>query len=369
MSELLSREAFQEQCLARDDHECIVPYCGAEVDGEEHGDVHHIVERSLWDDGGYYMRNGASVCSAHHMEAEANAIPPQQFWYWLDVQPLTPYGMNWNVDKWGESFETPPHAELREYPKYPSTGHLPFSPEWDGTRVDHTDLDQFTGIPLVATYKMDGSNAMLVKDTEDPVRARNGSHAKHQSFDMLKDQYWEKNVYEALDDHTQVFGEWLYAKHSIHYGCDGCCPEEDEGPAFWESVWHDQYKVTPEDTYFQIFGVFNTKYNLWLSWPEVEQTALDLGFATVPVHGVNWPWETDDGHEFYEDYGLRGWAEEAVRDGHEGLIMRNYNGFHYGQFTDYMAKYVREGHVQPNEEHWSHREIKRNHTYPGGMNP
>lgn len=360
----LERPDFRRRCVERDGGECVVPYCSTEVsaDPEEPGDQHHIIERALWDDGGWYPGNGATVCDYHHHRAERGIIPPQAFWRWLGVEPLTPAGLAHDIDKWGEPREAPPWDEHRDYIKYPSTGHLPFSPEWDGTRVDFTELDMFADVELIVTYKMDGSNAMLVNDHDKPVRARNGSHAEHQSFDMLKQLYYEHEVSEILPEHLQVFGEWLYAKHSIHYGCEGCCPEDDQGPSLAEVAWLDAFGIDDEEAaYFQIFGVFDTRYNLWLSWPEVEEWAKRLGFPTTPCHGTNIPTEVKAPRDLYDgETGALYWGKQAVEEGHEGIIVRTRAPFHYDKFEKRVAKYVRDGHVQPGAKHWKHREIKRN---------
>ena len=64
---LLSRDEFRERVFARDDYKCVI--CGAEAK-----DAHHILERSLWTDGGYYLDNGASLCGEHHLLAESTEI-------------------------------------------------------------------------------------------------------------------------------------------------------------------------------------------------------------------------------------------------------------------------------------------------------
>lgn len=340
----MTRQEFRDDCLDRDSDQCVVPWCLSKAD-----DVHHILERSLWMDGGYVPDNGASVCNDHHRYAETNDIPPQAFWRWLGIEdpPLPGPVAGEHVDKWGNEFETPPWTDYRQEIKYPSSGHLPFSPEWDDTRADHREVEPFVDVPLVVTIKMDGGNAMLVRDGENPVRARNGRYADHQSFDMLKQLYWERGLYEEIPEHIQVFGEWLYAKHSIHYGCSCDPPCEDVGPGL--------------DAYFQVFGVYDTRYDLWLSWPETERWAGRIGFPTTPVidHSTSLDqsmFEAD--HELYEV--LPTLANSAVEAGHEGIIVRSKFPFHYGQFGQRLGKYVREGHVDPGEDHWKHRPLVQN---------
>lgn len=63
MGVLLSRDEFRHAVFDRDGHKCVM--CGKPA-----VDAHHIVERRLWDDGGYYIDNGASVCGECHMMCE-----------------------------------------------------------------------------------------------------------------------------------------------------------------------------------------------------------------------------------------------------------------------------------------------------------
>lgn len=364
--QLLSRREFRERCLERDDGTCLVPWCGEDAD-----EVHHIIERALWDDGGYYMANGASVCNDHHQYAEENLIPPHAFWRWIEADPLTPEGIPTNINKWGdesftrgETLNTPPHEELREYHKYPSSRHL-LPLYWQserGTVEERTGRDDtglqtvepFLDTPLVITEKMDGGNTMLVKDQDEPVRARNGSQADHESYDMLKQLYWENDVYSALPEHLQVFGEWLYAKHSIHYGCD-CDPEcDDVGTRLGVGGLDNTYG---ERAYFQVFGAFDTRYNLWLSWPETEQVASTIGFPTVPEVESTGVFDTpmyEDKHVF--EYDVLSTAERIVDNGGEGIIVRSKFPFHYGQFGQRLGKYVRPNHVDGDADHWKYTE-------------
>lgn len=335
---LLSRRRFRENCLTRDRSRCVIPWCTESAD-----EVHHIIERSIWPNGGYYERNGASVCNRHHQVAERNDIPPQAFWQWIGVEPLVPEEYDtFDINKWGDEFETPPWQDEREYIKYPSTGHLPFSYEWDNTRVDFQEVDELLEIPLVVTIKMDGGNAMLVKDADDPVRARNGKYAEHQSFDLMKRLYWQNNLYEKIPENIQIFGEWLYAKHSIHYGCD--CEEQcdDVGPDL--------------DSYFQVFGVYDNEYNIWLSWDDTQGWAEEIGFPTVPV--LNERIYFSNANELYTE--LVPLAEEIVEFGNEGIVIRPRYPMHYGQFERKVGKYVRENHVDPDSDHWKLEKVKPN---------
>jgi hypothetical protein len=337
------RAKFREVVFERDNHKCVVPSCSADA-----VDAHHLLERSLWENGGYLKDNGASVCEEHHKLAEQNIIPPAALYRWCDIEdpPLPKDIDSFNVNKWGDPFECPRWQEYRDYIKYPSTRHLPFSHERDADDTAHDKVTQFVDIPLVITMKMDGGNAMIVKDTDNPVRARNGRHADKDHFDMAKQWYWENNLYEQIPEHLQIFGEWLYAKHSIHYGCDCDTECEDAGPALRD--------------YFQVFGMFDTRYNLWLGWEETKRIADSIDLTLVPASPI--------GYEPSQQFDNRGEAynmlydisRRAVEQGHEGIVVRSKHPFHYGQIDERLGKYVRPGHVKEGEKHWSKRPLVQN---------
>ncbi|ERJ07454.1 RNA ligase protein [Halorhabdus tiamatea SARL4B] len=370
----LARSNFRQRVFDRDRNQCLVPWCD---DGAD--DAHHIIERDCWDHGGYIESNGASVCNKHHQAAERTEIPPQAFWLWISLRqsgvdpktiatwdaasadkPLPNRIDTVHVDKWGDHFDTPPHDDLREHIKYPSTRHL-LPLYWNETRgyaeeritADDSEvdsLDAFVGVPLVITEKIDGGNCLLVSDLETPVRARNGRKPTETMKPLYRDGglYWEQEVSRKLPDRFQVFGEWVYARHSIHYGCDCSEPCDDVGPSLSELTGVDDDRA-----YFQVFGVFDTRLNLWLSWPTVDHVADQLGFPTTPViyeedHRDQPTFETV--HEAREQ--LLEYAHAVVDRGGEGIVVRPKYPFHYGQFTDVVGKYVRPNHVTT-DEHWS----------------
>lgn len=66
-SEATDQRRIPRGSVARDGGKCVI--CG-----EAAADAHHIIERRLWTDGGYYLENGASLCSQHHVEAEMTVL-------------------------------------------------------------------------------------------------------------------------------------------------------------------------------------------------------------------------------------------------------------------------------------------------------
>jgi hypothetical protein len=355
MTQPLARKEFRDQCRDRDAGTCVVPQYTDTAD-----DVHHIIERAEWRDGGYYKRNGASVCNAHHQLAEADYLPPQGFWRWLDLQPLTPDGMSEHVTKWGDELQVPSEKELtRDLIKSPSTGHLPDSPDHEHRRNDysHQELQHFvcdmeSDLPVVVTVKMDGSNAMITRPPEimpDPSRhrpahgvaARNGKHATHDAFDLLKKRNREQYGVK-IPPHIQICGKWLFARHSIHY----TDPEDCDDPEC------DDHAGAVRN-YFQVFGVYDNRFDIWLSWPEVEEWAAKIGAETVPVVDKRVFEYPDHVYEIYPK------ADRLIQNGHEGIVIRSALPFHYGQFESRLGKYVRENHVTT-DEHWRQQAIVQN---------
>ena len=77
---LLTREEFKEQVFAKTNGKCCVPGCDCEA-----VDAHHIMDRKLWSDGGYYLTNGAALCSKHHLDAEQGRITPKQCLDYMNI--------------------------------------------------------------------------------------------------------------------------------------------------------------------------------------------------------------------------------------------------------------------------------------------
>ena len=96
-NKLLSREQFKELVFKRDKYKCI--FCDKPA-----VDAHHIMDRKLWTDGGYYLFNGASVCEEHHWAVERTDISVQEVWAKCGItEPCLPPHLDptLNYDKWG----------------------------------------------------------------------------------------------------------------------------------------------------------------------------------------------------------------------------------------------------------------------------
>lgn len=356
MPTLLTRDEFRAAVFERDDKTCVVPGCGyaQEVEAGHEVEVvaHHIIERRLWtaagEEAGYFVENGATLCPFHHLwGAETCTLQPDILRYWAEIEDVVlPSGWDpsQRYDKWGVVLKLP----NRERIKYPSTPYLPMSPGAEENDINLPDLKPFLHQPLSITIKMDGGNTLL---TRDLVAARNGHSADHASFDWLKAAH--AGFAKQIPEGVQIFGENLYAKHSIHYT--------------------GKLQLT---SLFQVFAVYDQNEGIFGSWPHVEQAAKAIGFPTVPV--------LEYGKDYDNENDLRArlmkLAKDVIARGHEGLVVRTGYPFPYANFEGYetrnsnngetwkvnaIAKYVRENHVQSDDGHWSHDPIVKNEVRPG----
>jgi hypothetical protein len=94
---LLTRKEFKEKVFNRDGNKCVI--CkGPGVD------AHHIIDRKLFHDGGYYLDNGVCVCSECHLQAEQSIINCNQLRCAASIVNIVlPEGTdpNFIYDKWG----------------------------------------------------------------------------------------------------------------------------------------------------------------------------------------------------------------------------------------------------------------------------
>ena len=107
------RPEFKEKVFARTKGKCCVPGCNCDA-----VDAHHILDRHLWDHGGYILSNGAALCSKHHIDAEEGRITPKQCIEYMNISPSIiekpdkitdlSFGeyyellMDGKINKWGE---------------------------------------------------------------------------------------------------------------------------------------------------------------------------------------------------------------------------------------------------------------------------
>jgi len=111
--------------------------------------------------------------------------------------------------------------------KYPRTRHL------EGSRMQLGDEDlksvcvgEILGKYLVLEEKVDGANCGISfgSDGKMYLQSRghflNGGYGEKQ-FDLFKlwASCFEDRLYQVLGDRYVMYGEWLYAKHTVFYDC------------------------------------------------------------------------------------------------------------------------------------------------------
>lgn len=324
---LLTRDEFREGVFKRDSNTCV--FCD-----EPATDAHHILERRLWPDGGYYLENGASVCGKHHILCEQTELSVEDVRHACGItrRIVPPHLYDDHVyDKWGNPI-LPNGQRLKgelfndlsvqkvlasagkldlftHFVKYPRTHHLPWSLGISDDDRIIPSLEAFYGKRVVVTRKMDGENTSMYSDY---IHARSIDGRSHGSRDWVK-QFWS-TISQDIPEHWRVCGENLYAKHSIEY--------------------------TDLSTYFMGFSIWN-EYNVCLAWDETLEWFQLLGIQTVPIlyDGV-----------FDEDL-IKGLWKEEEWDTHEGYVVRLAEEIPYGDFRSKFAKFVRKGHVQT-AKHW-----------------
>jgi len=323
------RDRFRTTVLERDGHRCVV--CGAPAQ-----DAHHIVERRLFPDGGYFPDNGASVCGPCHIKAEQTLISPEQLREAAGIQKvyLPPHLYDdARYDKWGNEIISGDrrlrgelfHDEsvqkiLKEggvldlftkYVKYQRTHHLPWSPGvHDDDRIigDLSDLEKANEV--VVTVKMGGECSSLYSDH---------IHARSVESDDHPTRHWVKNLWSRIrfdiPDGWRICGENLQGRHSIGY---------DDLPSLFLvfSVWDDM--------------------NVCLPWDETKEWAELLGLKTVPQF-YRGPFDRD---------AIQGCFDSMFHtETTEGYVVRVAGSFGYREFRTKVAKWVRGGHVKTTK-HW-----------------
>lgn len=204
--------------------------------------------------------------------------------------------------------------------KYPRTFHFPWSEEIHSDDKVIKDISNLLSKPLMASIKMDGSNVGISFET---ISSRSGMKPDHPSFDLLKQKY--ATIKYDIPKGIVIYGEWLYAKHSISY---------------------DNL-----DDYLMVFAILDN--DTWLSWKDVEEYCGLLGLNTVQVINKNFTVRTEE--ELREI--TTKFAHISIKQGHEGIVVRNINSFK--DFQSNTAKFVRKGHVQT-DKHWMFKTIERN---------
>lgn len=331
---LLTRDEFREGVFKRDGYRCV--FCGKKAEETPEGklDAHHILERRLWPDGGYYLENGATVCEEHHLQCERTVLSVDDVRAAAGItKKVVPPHLydDHEFDKWGNPilddgrrgrgelfYDESVQKVLREgcgldiftpYVKYGRTFHLPWSPGLHDDDKALRDCSGFEGRRVVVTRKMDGENTTMYRDH---IHARSIDSRGGEDRAWVK-QFWSTIAHE-IPDGWRICGENLWAEHSIHY---------------------DDLR-----SYFLGFSIWDDR-NFCHSWDETLEWFDMLGIT--PVHVLY------DG--VFDEKILHDIEKRMDFEKDEGYVIRTAEGFKYGDFKKCIAKYVRKGHVQTTK-HW-----------------
>lgn len=300
---LLPRAEFREAVMALSDHTCCVPGCNLPAE-----DAHHIIERRLWPDGGYYVENGAAVCdlngTGHHRDCESNLILPDQLREWCGIVEVA-LPPDWDdtltYNKWGDV--------VNWNGKYPRTFHLPNSLTKYKDDKTLKSLEHLTG-ELIVTEKMDGENTTM---SNSKIHARSVDSASHDSQSWVRSM-WSKIQYD-IPEGFRLCGENMYAMHSVYY---------DNLPS-----------------YFFLFGVWDN--TTLLSWDETVEWAELFGLETPKV--------------FYRGTSLKdamnSWDLDEEQS--EGYVVRVAGRIPLRMFSRSVGKFVRANHVRTLDHGWRFR--------------
>ncbi len=323
---LLSREGFRQAVFARDQHQCVICHEPAVYDTKGwvvNLDPHHVLERRLWDDGGYYLDNGATLCETHHRLAEQTLLSCEAIRTAAGIKrvvlPNQLYGDNdYTYTKWGdvlmpsgirypgELFQDESVQKIlaaggvldsySKYVKYPRTLHLPWSEKLGKGDRRMPDTAWLIGQEVVVTEKRDGENSSLYPDY---LHARSVNSGAHESRKALR-AIWSQIAYQ-IPEGWRICGENLYEQHTI--------------------VYRDL------QSFFEVFSIWDER-NVCLSWEETEAYASMLGLITVPVlyRGV------------YDEKAIR--ACMPTDRPCEGYVVRLASEYPFSAFRHSLGKFV-----------------------------
>jgi len=213
--------------------------------------------------------------------------------------------------------------------KYGRTFHYLFSPgTTSDDRINHNYWNDVQKIKkLVHTEKLDGENTCL---NQYGVFAR--SHAaptRHPWANYLKERW---HLIKADLGDLEIFGENLYAIHSIEY----------------RELEH----------HFFVFGI--RVLDKWLDWEEVKFYAAMLEFPTVPE--IHFSDTTEISQTDFEKEVLSIVEQSSAFTSFdvqtqkscrmEGIVSRNMAAYTVADFKQNVFKYVRKNHVKT-DEHWT----------------
>jgi hypothetical protein len=251
--------------------------------------------------------------------------------------------------------------------KYPRTHHL------EGSRLQPGDEDldsipfaDLAGKFLVVEEKCDGANSGLSFDPDGTLRLQSRGHyltggSREKHFNLLKQ--WATAhagpLFERIGSRHVVYGEWVYAKHTV----------------FYDLLPH----------YFLEFDVFDREQGVFLSTERRRELLAGQQLVSVPVLWQGQPQRLDEltslvGPSRYKSAGWRErltslchslrldpdrvWKETDSSELMEGLYVKQEEGGQVvGRYKWIRASFLTT--VLDSGTHWLRRPIVPNQLAPG----
>lgn len=344
----LTRDHFREGVFTRDNNKCV--FCPQPAI-----DAHHILERRLFSDGGYYLNNGASVCGQHHMECEMTTISVRDVRFACKIEkPVLPEHFYDDVeyDKWGnicldngtrlrgDLFNDESVQKVLKqggvldlfvpYVKYGRTYHLPWSPGMSSDDRMMPNVNVFDGKRVIVMEKLDGENTTLYNDYSHARSVTSGAHASRNWVRSFHSQFMGD-----IPDGWRINVENVFAKHSIKYN-------NLETYAYGFAIWNEQNRILPWGQTLEWFELFGITPCPVIYWGVYDEAAIKQAYATYKAD------------------------REAEGGEVEGYVIRVDEDFHYSQFKHNVGKYVRKGHVNAGS-HWMYGKAVVPNTLKEGL--
>jgi len=148
--------------------------------------------------------------------------------------------------------------------KYPRTPHLSGSALQRGDDPETLPFAEWKGRHLVVEEKLDGANCGVRFSPDGELRLQSRGHyltggGRERHFALLKTwaQVRAHDLWEVLGSRYVLYGEWLYAKHTV----------------FYDRLPH----------YFHEFDILDLETDRFLSTPARRSLLDGLGVTAVPV--------------------------------------------------------------------------------------
>lgn len=301
---VLSREIFRESVFKQDGHKCVC--CSKPA-----VDAHHILERRLFTDGGYYLDNGASVCEEHHLAAERTVLSVEELHERINCKSLCCQIILYmkrelfheksvqKVLKEGGGTKRI-HLQSKIQPNPPPALVI-------GVKGRRPRVEGLACLGRKASHcdQENGQRKLVLIQRRVACQQRGQSQPPKPKLV----EKFHAQIQGDIPENWRVCGANLFAKHQIGY---------DQLPS-----------------YCMGFSVWNEK-NVCLSWDETLEWFTLLGVEPVPVIYES----------MFDETLIRKLWDPKIAGKEEGYVIRVADAFTYTQFKTHVGKFVRENHIQ-----------------------